>query len=641
MGSQAVQGTAGATVAAYSDPAAPPGATVSDLLPTSDPKVAADRQQAYQALVQAATDYVKNQYPSETFNDFLDLNTGVTILPDHLHLLQDIADKAVLNDEEKYLGTASPSPALLSALQDVVNLLDRVDSERQNVMKFLNVQDSWVQNEIDNILGTDTLHTIAQTIVHNQEQDNPPPYLQPPPQTPYDIGADTALQGGRQAVAVLQAILKPLLAGGPVAPFADILFGLFNLGATIGATYGADQLKQSSAQMPTLIVPQDKNQISSLIQAASTYQAQLISSLAGQENLAITPSFFYPLLSNVGLLGALANLNPLVLSSTKAGYPLGPNNPTAAAVTTAAWQTLLPDYFHWVPVDSPTESPSQNFDDFYADATPASPGNALDQLETMQTTGTYNQYPGFDQTAQITFFGPSGPYDDPKHTVKYRDYVPSSMAKSPGGAVVDGGTAHPERFYTLVTASLYESAQGYNHYDAFNGWITDNFSFYTSSLPGLSVVGWELVDANGVEIDKNTAAMVFAVGNQLQPVKSGPALVAAGGGWYLNLGPPTPLDPDSSLYATRANPSEVFMDWFRQASLVPPYIQDQLKIGATVDAHPRPEDNINVAAPTYTVNFYPITSEPPATIAVAPNAAAIGHAKHHGHTKSTNPVPGR
>ncbi len=214
------------------------------------------------------------------------------------------------------------------------------------------------------------------------------------------MDADAAIQGGRQALAGLQAILTPLFFAGPAAPFAGILFGLLNLGATIGATYGSDTLKQSAAQMPKLIVPPDKNQISSLIQAAGTYQAQLISGLNAQQNLANDQQFYYPLFSNVGLLSALANLNPLVLGSSEPDDQLGANNPTAAAVTNAAWQTLLPTYFNWVQVDPTTESQSQNFDNFYPNATPASPGNALDQLEAMQTTGSY-PYPGFGPRRHI------------------------------------------------------------------------------------------------------------------------------------------------------------------------------------------------------------------------------------------------
>jgi hypothetical protein len=126
----------------------------------------------------------------------------VTITPQHLSGLQDVAAAAVQQDPEKYLGTASPSPGLLSALQDVVGLLDRVDSERQNVYAFLQAQDSWIQNDINNILGQNARSTIAQTIVDNQAQNNPPPYLQPPPpQTPYSMDADAAIQGGRQALA--------------------------------------------------------------------------------------------------------------------------------------------------------------------------------------------------------------------------------------------------------------------------------------------------------------------------------------------------------------------------------------------------------------------------------------------------------
>jgi hypothetical protein len=76
MGSQAVQGGGGTTVASYIDPNAPPPgvtteATINQLLPTSDPQVAADLWPAYQALVQAANDYVHAHYPGESFTDFL------------------------------------------------------------------------------------------------------------------------------------------------------------------------------------------------------------------------------------------------------------------------------------------------------------------------------------------------------------------------------------------------------------------------------------------------------------------------------------------------------------------------------------------------------------------------------------------
>ena len=412
MGTQAVQGGGGTTVAAYTDPAAPPGATIRQLLPIYDPNVdpltMAEVPTAYQALVQAGQDYVSRNYPSESFTDFLNLNTGVTITPQHLFGLQDQAYQAVTENPAKYLGTASPSKFLLSALNDVHNLLDTVNSLRQNVFAFLQVQDSWIQNEINNILGQNTLSTIAQTIVNNQSQDNPQPYLEPPPSTPYSMDADAAIQGGRQALAGLQAILTPLLFAGPAAPFAGVLFGVLNVGATIGATYASDTLKKTAAQMPTLIVPPDKNQISSLIQAASTYQAQLISGLNLQENLANEPQFYYPLFSNVGLLEALANLNPLVLSSTKADDQLGPNNPTAAAVTNAAWQTLLPDYFQWAPIDPTTESRSQNFNNFYPNATPASPNDALEQLAALQTTGSYD-YPGFKPDGRRRSHSPEPP----------------------------------------------------------------------------------------------------------------------------------------------------------------------------------------------------------------------------------------
>ena len=125
------------------------------------------------------------------------------------------------------------------------------------------------------------------------------------------------------------------------------------------------------------------------------------------------------------------------------------------------------------------------------------------------------------------------------------------------------------------------------------------------------MVGWKLVDSNGVEIDPRTAAMVFPTGSAIQPLTDGPALAASGGGWYLNVGSPTPPASGSSLYAARANPSEVYFDWFHQSTLVPPTLSGNLKVGAYNDYDPTGWDDINVAAPSYNVVYSPITSVPP------------------------------
>jgi hypothetical protein len=612
MGTQAVQGGGGTSVASYVDPAAPPGATIDQLLPTDDPQVAEDQQTAYQALVKAAKDYVSANYPSESFTDFLNVNTGVTITPQHLFGLQTIADNAVMRNPQEYLGTANPSPGLLSALEDVLGLLNHIDSSRQNVYKFLQVQDSWIQNEINNILGQNTLSTIAQTIVHNQAQDNPPPYLlPPPPSTPYSIAADVGIQAGRAALSLLQGLLSPLLFAGPAAPLGTILNGLLNIGVSIGATYGTDILKQTTPRYPTLVVPPDKNQVSSLIQAASTYQTQLINSLNAQQNLANEPQYFYPLFSNVGLLDTLQYLNPLVLGSSKAGDQLGPNNPTSAAVASAAWQALLPNYFHWVPIDPTTESTSRNFDNFYPGAIPASPGDALDQLEAMQSGLAY-QYPGFSQTQSIVVSG-----DD-----RYRGFPPTSMATSPAGSASPGATAHPERFYSLVTAELTEGASGVDTIArniAGSEYLEHRYFNFSYRGSGLYVVGWELVDANGVEIDPRTAAMVFPTGGAIQPATSGPALLPFGGGWYLNVAAPSPLPSDGgSLYQIQVNPSVAYIDWFHQSTLVPGFLAGNMTVGA-LDTGDNTTDNglIQTSAPSYAVSFSTITSVPPADVAVA------------------------
>jgi hypothetical protein len=386
MGTQAVQGGGVTTLATYTDPAAPPGATINQLLPSSNPQVAADQQQAYAALVQAAKNLLGN---SVSFNDFLNVNLGTTITPQALlglggdPPLQDAAYNLVTQNYYHYLNTATPSQGLLAALDDVHSLLDTVNSLRKNVFLFVQAQDSWIHTEIDNILGAGTLGNIANTIVINQSKDNPPPYLEPPPDTASDMGANVGIQVGQQVLGFLTTVVAPLLFPESL-PLVGAVGELLNLGATVGATYGEAALSNSTAQMPTLVVPQDKNDKATLVDVATAFQNQMIAGLNAQQNLENEPLFYYPLFSNVGLLRALANLNPLVLDSKSSGDQLGPNNPTAAAVNYAAWKALLPTYFQWVPIDPTKESQTQNFNNFYPGATPASAGDAAKQLEAMQ-----------------------------------------------------------------------------------------------------------------------------------------------------------------------------------------------------------------------------------------------------------------
>ena len=692
IGTQTVQGGGGTTVAAYTDPAAPPGASIIQLLPTRDPAL---ELVAYKALVKAAQVYVRQNYPGESFTDFLNLDTAVNISPQHLFGLQDRAYQALQQNPFAYLGTSSESSGLLAALLEVKGYLDSVDSLRQSVYAFVQAQDSWIQNDINNILGQNTLSTIAQTIVDNQGQDKPQAYLeQPAPTTPYAIGADMAIQGGKQALGVLTQLLTPLLFAGPAAPFGVLFSGLINLGSSIGATYATDALKRTTTSWPTLVVPPDKDQISTLIQAASTYQAQLIAGLNAQANLANNPQFFYPLFSNVGLLMVLANLNPLVLDSKNSDDQLGPNNPAAAAVTDAVWQTLLPDYFQWVPIDPTTESQSQNFNNFYPGATAATAGDATKQLAAMQLQGgglalqvmpwgngsgvptsgnnlvivgidnqgllhirifddagnevtdtdetklpsteagaiatLKQQIPGLlpphvltvaeqvqiiNEATSIVGENPAGEayqypgFNETNHIYPADDgvapYAPTSMAIFPTGSVSGGETQHPERFFTLLDVNLTESADT-RYYDTFNGWgpwISNVFKYADN---GLYVSGWELVDANGVEIDPRTAALVFpATGSPIQPVTNGPELVAFGGGSYLNVAPPPPYQ-GNNLYATEATPSEVFLDWFHQTSLIP-----SSPVSGTLSYGSNGNQYVQTSNTHYNVASSPIIPAPP------------------------------
>ena len=378
-------------MATYTDPAAPLGAPTDQLLP-----MVADGPQAYAALVQAAKDYLAKTDSADkiSFTDFLNLNTGVTIDTQELFGLQDDAYQYVEQDPAKYLGTSSPSTSLLAALDAVKEFLDSIDTMRQNFYAFVQAQDSWIQVEVDNILSLNILPTIAQTIVDNQSLDNPPPYLEPPPpQTPSDIGAQVGIEAGSQALEAIASIGLGLFFPEASPAVSALVTGLVNIGATSAATYGTEVLSNTTAQMPKLVIPPNKDNEADLYHAANLYQTQLFNGLTAQDNLANDTGFLYPVFSNLGLLRALANVSPLVLDQQNNDGNPGTSNPTVAAVTNSAWEALLPDYFHWVPIDPTTESQSQNFDNFYPGATPASAGDAATQLEDMQSGNPY-QYAG-------------------------------------------------------------------------------------------------------------------------------------------------------------------------------------------------------------------------------------------------------
>ena len=80
MGTQTVLGSGGMSVATYTDPAALPGATINQLMPTSDPVVLRSSSGLTMRSSRPYSNIVGN---SVGFTDFLNLNTGVTIDPKH------------------------------------------------------------------------------------------------------------------------------------------------------------------------------------------------------------------------------------------------------------------------------------------------------------------------------------------------------------------------------------------------------------------------------------------------------------------------------------------------------------------------------------------------------------------------------
>jgi hypothetical protein len=471
-----------------------------------------------------------------------------------------------------------------------------------------------MQTAINANLGLNALNTVANDIVTNQSQDNQPPYLQPPPpQAPKDMAANVGIQVGAQVFGFLTTVVAPLLLP-ETGPIVGVLGKLLNIGGTLGATYGAAALNNSTSQMPTLVVPPDKDPKSSLITAASALQTQIIDGMDAQAALSKEPQFYYPVFSNVGLLRALANLNPLVLDSKYSDDLLGPNNPTSAALTNAAWKALLPSYFKWVPIDPTTESQSQNFDNFYPGATLASAGDAANQLAAMQLAakpGATYQYPGFNEADQISTTNTWPPNNN--GPVPAGLAPPTSMAIFPADKTSGEEAQHPERLFTLLEAKLTETGQFQWEYGD-TGWVNYG-NVFGYAQDGLYMSGWKLVDANGVEIDPRTAAQVFPnANNSTQPVTDGPEFAAFGGGWYLNVAPPS--TPASGTYATAATWMDVYADWFHQSSLVPSSpVSGTLNHGGwSQDGNLSNGGNsFQVSNPKYSVSFDPIGNPVPSS----------------------------
>ena len=459
MQTQTVQGSFEDTVATYTDPSAPPEATIAQLLPGYP-----DATRAYAALVRAARDYMAANntiYDGETFTDFLNINTGVTITPQHLFGLQDLAYQHLEANLAQYLGTDIGSPSIVAAfnlaLQEVKGLLDRVDAERQNVYAFVLAQDGWMSQFNTDLLGkTSLVNSIAGTIEAYQTKEITPPYLMPaPPQAAPDIAAQVGIEVGASILeAVVSLGLALVLPTTVPAAISAVVNGLVGIGATTGATLGSDALSNSAAEFPTLVVPPDKDDEATLDDVAGNLQYQLSAGLGNLANLVNEVGFINPLFSNVGLLNALANLSPQVLSVGSSNDATGQTDPTTSAVINTAWKTLLPTYFKWVPVDPTTESESQNFDNFYPGATPSAAGDAANQLAAMQLPPkTPYQYTGFNDTGAIE-----------QWLIPFTDLTPATtMAVFPADSTSGGEADHPERFFTMLQANLAETSS-WHHY---------------------------------------------------------------------------------------------------------------------------------------------------------------------------------
>ena len=160
-------------------------------------------------------------------------------------------------------------------------------------------------------------YQVATTIVDQQEHENPAPYLEPPPpQTPSDIGAEIGIQAGLAGLNVVTSLLRDYFFPGPATPIGTLVAGLINIGATVGATYGSDALNNTTTQMPTLVVPPDKNNEAGLTRCSEPHQKQLTNGLDEQENLENDRTILLSPLQQCWAAQGVSNLNPLVLDST-------------------------------------------------------------------------------------------------------------------------------------------------------------------------------------------------------------------------------------------------------------------------------------------------------------------------------------
>ena len=270
MGSQAVQGGGGTTAsAAYTDPAASPGRPSASCYP---PASTSGRRRAARRPTRALRPGRQGpRAPSQSFTDFPE--------PQHRRdhhppgtpsAFQDrTAYQAVIQDPAVYLGTTSPSQGLLGALYDVRGLLDRVDTRSGSNVYAVPEDPGQLGSAGDrngSSWGPIRSPRSPCTIADNQQQNNPRCPTWKPPSSPEDALLDGRGRGRSRGAlrpwpASRRSISRLLFFTGLGGPARGASCWASSTSAPPSArpTPATCRLKDTTAQMPTLVVPPDKN----------------------------------------------------------------------------------------------------------------------------------------------------------------------------------------------------------------------------------------------------------------------------------------------------------------------------------------------------------------------------------------------
>jgi|GEM_PF-4009747 len=442
----------------------------------------------------------------ETFSDFLNLSANqatVYNVSDLSTLLNDAYTKVTGNAPPAVV----PSAPFDSANDQIYAFIYDVNAMRQTLSEFLTSYQGWAQLAIDDLALSNIPSTIANQIYNGQERIEV--NLKGPSTGDFiaNLLVTSALWG-------LGAVLAPILLPATAAVGATITVGFLGsaganaLSEVFGIFFNSSSVK---AQLSTVSYSTLSDVMANVTADTTNAYTTLLKNL-------LNPAYLQTLYSNYGLLQALSfvSAQPLWDENQNAVEP-GAGNSLTTGTTYASWKALIPSVFTWTPK-------LIIYNENIADNEVVFRVPEISQFEVL---------PNGSMPVSLGIFQVLQGDSDVFYSMVAKVQEWQTAAKSPAG-----------QFFSICPI-FFIAAQ-----------LTVSEPAAAAKPPVLTavwVITWTLTDTNHNSIADDVAASLFGIGDPnivLSPVDQNNPLVAAGYGWYCQIG-----------NGAVTTPFDAFMNW--------------------------------------------------------------------------------